>query len=415
MGVEVRKFDTFCPEHRLLLLLLSPRKDDEAIGEIRTLCGQNLDWQYIVQKAELHSVAGLMAWVIGRLRLESIPSDFSARLQMHYRENVMRNMVLTREMRNMLHLFKAHAIDSIVYKGPLQASEIYGNLGLRHLCDLDLIVRRQDLKKTIDVLLGNGFSLCKPTTLGEIDRMLEDRSAYECSFVNRTSGAFVEIHWQVLRRHSEMGVDADYIWRHALPVTVGGIETFSFSNEIKFFLSCLHNEKHGWGEFKFLCDIAWMLASPDLVNVEAVMEEARRIDREKTVLKTILLANRLFGVPVSEAVGRRIEADNRLKMETALHHYQIFKNVFCIPSYSGWLNVLDDAAYLEPAGCGKRNGQGSMLNYFRAILAPQYEDHKKFPEPLPKSLEVLYVVSRVMRHLKYWMYNHHVNNRRIQL
>jgi len=46
----------------------------------------------------------------------------------------------------------------VSFKGPILAEAVYDDLSLREFCDLDLLIRVQDLAKAEDILLACGYT-----------------------------------------------------------------------------------------------------------------------------------------------------------------------------------------------------------------------------------------------------------------
>src|SRR5437870_4666302 len=55
--------------------------------------------------------------------------------------NARRNLLMLRELLEVLDLFAEHSVPALPYKGPILAAVEYGNVSLRTFCDLDILVK----------------------------------------------------------------------------------------------------------------------------------------------------------------------------------------------------------------------------------------------------------------------------------
>lgn len=78
---------------------------------------------------------------------KGVPSETIKVLEKIYYSNLARNMLLYDELSKVLSAFKTAEIDVIVLKGVFLAEQIYKNIGLRPMSDIDLLVKEKDLQK----------------------------------------------------------------------------------------------------------------------------------------------------------------------------------------------------------------------------------------------------------------------------
>ncbi len=115
-------------------------------------------WDAVVRRAQVHKVAPIL---YDRLRPvfreNAVPEDAEERLRRNYLSNVGRNTRLFHESGRLLALLNRNGIRVTVLKGAHLAESVYGNIGLRSMSDLDLLVRRQDLKRVMQCIEDGGF------------------------------------------------------------------------------------------------------------------------------------------------------------------------------------------------------------------------------------------------------------------
>src|SRR5262245_54856896 len=104
------------------------------------------EWQLLLALAGVQRVRGILYHRLKSRGCESmIPQELVLALNEAYRHNALRNLVLYRELNRIVTALQARRIPVIVLKGAFLASVVYGNLGLREMNDLDLLVPVPDL------------------------------------------------------------------------------------------------------------------------------------------------------------------------------------------------------------------------------------------------------------------------------
>ena len=78
-------------------------------------------------------------------------------LERCYYTDAARNVRLNDEMQRLLTLFEANHIRALPFKGPVLAQQLYGNIALRTMADLDFLVHEADLRNAKEMLAGEGF------------------------------------------------------------------------------------------------------------------------------------------------------------------------------------------------------------------------------------------------------------------
>src|SRR5438876_1110475 len=129
------------------LLLCSARVSMDALSaeRFRTLCRQDLDWDYILRLTEAHGMIPLVYRYMRALAAEAAPKAVIDQLRQRYHANALRNLSLAGEMIQLLELFQTHGITAIPFKGPTLAALAYGDLALRQFNDLDFLVNSRDI------------------------------------------------------------------------------------------------------------------------------------------------------------------------------------------------------------------------------------------------------------------------------
>src|SRR6476620_4386150 len=149
-------YKAFKPEQELLLTAISPDRTPELNNRVRSLAANSLDWDYMFVFARRHGVLQLLYFQLQQCAADLIPPEQLQRLQKYFQENSARNVLLTAELRRLIELLESANIEAVPYKGPVLALFAYGNVALRRFVDLDVLARKEDVNRAIDLLLTDG-------------------------------------------------------------------------------------------------------------------------------------------------------------------------------------------------------------------------------------------------------------------
>lgn len=202
------------------------------------------------------------------------------------------------ELSEALERLRGEGIGLILLKGSALRLEAPGRAG-RFQCDVDALVRREDLERAEAILLEMRFRL-DDSYLGREDLL---RRHFHFAFERR--GAVVELHWD-LDGSSPPGF-VDRLWRESQAVEADGRSWRVLSPRHHLLFSCLHLSRHGFhGGLRWLADLRsrFPLAS----GVAAAFEEEARAWRDRAV-RCPLWALGELGVPEARALGRDGGAD----------------------------------------------------------------------------------------------------------
>ncbi|PIU82962.1 MAG: hypothetical protein COS68_06600 [Elusimicrobia bacterium CG06_land_8_20_14_3_00_38_11] len=132
-----------------------------------------------------------------------------------------RNILIFEQIKNILKEFKKEKIPVILLKGSALISTVYDDISLRPMEDIDILVKRDDLKKATACMLGTGYHL---QTTGEY------------AFAKTGCSCAVDIHTDILP-----GLD---VWKTAIELDIDGIKTFTLSAQDHIIYIIYHSMIH---------------------------------------------------------------------------------------------------------------------------------------------------------------------------
>ena len=270
------------------------------------------DWQAFAGLCEYHQVTPFVFCQLKAAENAS-PAALVEYLQRRFYEISARNYRLAQEAVEIASFLQEQNITALAFKGPVAALAAYGDLALRQYQDIDLVVRDQDLLKTVNLLLLRGFKIatgsCRPDNGKDVSRN------HEVTLAAPDKSYFIDIHWRLASERAGVFVpDVERMRDRVETVQLPAGSVSTFCREDLFVALCCHGAKHRWGRLKWLLDIAEILRSPVDLNwnrIETITSE-RPLARASTSL-AIFLAHDLLNAPMPAALPNAFEATPRTR------------------------------------------------------------------------------------------------------
>ncbi len=305
------------------------------------------------------------------------------RLRKEYECNLLHNLANAAELIDVLKELEGDMIPAMPFKGVVLGTSSYHNLTTRPAGDLDILIHYRHLAQATTILLKRGYEL---QTQVHADGSPAVANYYEYHFERPTDGMVVELRWkfELIYRKFERNLDMDWVWPRRRKTMLAGAEVPDMSPEITLLVLCMHGSKHMWSRLIWICDVAQLLTSSPGLDWREVATEAKKSGLARSLALGVLLAHRVAGATVPQAVLDPFEAD-AVASNLARH---IQQSLFNAPGSA-------------PPG---RLPYGIQLLSFQDrirwllsldILRPNERDHEALS--LPKSLHPLYYLIRPFR------------------
>ncbi|HZH29302.1 MAG TPA: nucleotidyltransferase family protein [Pyrinomonadaceae bacterium] len=361
------------------------------LARLHQLLDGALDWNFILDFAESHSLIPLLYTHLQSRAPEKVPPAILEKLREQFRGISALNMYLGGELRRLLKHFAAHDIEAIPYKGPALAAKAYGNIALRHFGDLDILVRQRDVLRVMKLLVDEGYALHPP--LNGVQQALMLRTQCNLPFTRDAHRLIVEIHWRVSARLFSSPLDEDSLWENLHMDTFAGMQINALPPEDLLLSLCVHGTKHLWERLSWIADIAQLLeVHPDL-NWPSLLARAHSTGTERMLLLGLHVARELLGAPLPMEVEVRLRADSEIVPLAR----QIYAGLFA--------GEADGDAGSDASGISgyfifqlkARRRLRDKFNYCRYVISPTEEDLTLLSLPAP--LSFVYYLLRPLRML----------------
>lgn len=368
-------------EPELLLSCIRYQIGTATSAEISQLLQQDLDWDYLIQKASEHNVFLLFYQSLKQVHPELIPASISEQLQTEAQKRIARNLFLTQQLFQVLDLFAAHHIQAIPFKGPTWATLAYGNMALREFCDLDILVRPEDFTQAKELLISQGyhdkFFGTTEAKIAQVQMRHQERQ------VN------IDLHFGLVPPNFYLPVESAPFFEGLQTISVAGKEITTFSPENSVALGYIHGTKDSWESLKRICDFAALIRTYPDVDWQDIMARCGTNESDRNFWLAILITQAYLQISLPEALIEKSKQFPELS-EFVEEHKQLFYSADLVKCHRfGGLKLFP---MMDMSLWGKiRYAVGKVLDVNR-------RDRETFA--LPSFLYFLYYPLRVIRLIK---------------
>ena len=295
--IESKRSNNKKKEFKLLLHCARTHLTPENTELIRSLCTDTLDWDFIIGKAYWHSLIPLIYKSLNKYCSDLVPKEKMESLKSYYLASSRRNLLLVGVLFDVLDLLLKSGVESIPYKGPSLAANVYGDISYRKFCDLDLVIRESDVPHARDVLVAAGYqwkliSGQKPDN--DRDNL---RKWHEYNFIHPQGYTTIDLHWRITPQRFPLGLNMNNLWPHVTKKQLLNRKVNQFSTEDLLILLCVHGAKDlWWVRVGWICDVAELVKSNSAINWDIVIDRAETIGATRMLYVGLGLAEELFDI-----------------------------------------------------------------------------------------------------------------------
>lgn len=263
------------------------------------------DWESLLDRAIGTHLAPILHRSISRLEDQTmVPSEIRQTLKASYDQVLARNIQLEKVFGDFVRLLNEHGISLIPLKGIYLSEAVYKDAGLRHLSDIDVLVKEPDLDQICDLMSARGW---------QVKNMLK-RSSLEDKFFRHAhprtlikGGLIIELHTHLYNSDQAAELTTAALWHDARQESFLGVSIQQLSTEMLLQHTCMHLHKHLLShELKVLnfCDIREILRVRSAVfNWQRFQQLAQQHGCINEVEQVLYLSSKYWNVEVPLEFG----------------------------------------------------------------------------------------------------------------
>jgi hypothetical protein len=376
----------FTPEQELLLCCARLRFSDLYSERVKQLSENGINWETVIDLSEIHKLTQLLYHNLKACCPEIVPAEIMQQLQKIYNTQVQYILFLTGELVSLVKDFSAAGIPVLPYKGPVLATQIYGNLALRPFVDLDILVRLDEIPRAKALLLKKGYRITWPELplSGALEKV-HFNTKYNYTFVHPDRLINLELHWGVTPNYFSFPSSMEWLWQDLETIRLAGMDLLALPIEKLLLILCVHGGNHLWDRVGWICDISELVTRYVALDWDMLFRQAADFGVHRMLLTGLSLAHHLLDAPLPEEVCARSEADAQVQWlsRNMIERFASFRW-----SHSGFLDI---PLYHLRA----RERFRDKANYCLQMTTPSVKDWSFVS--LPERLGFLYYLIRPVR------------------
>jgi hypothetical protein len=279
----------------------------ESAAKIQSWLRHDLAWQSLLQLAEGHGLLPLLYRHLHMLRPGAVPEVILGRLRDNFHKNAIRNLCMARDLVRLLDLLQANGIVAVPYKGPTLSLLAQGNLAWRQFCDLDLLLKKEDIAQAAELLIAQGFRLQFPLIPWQATSYLE--SMGQLPLLRDRDGLLVELHGSLIPKGFSFRLNWERVRNHLQRLVLAGREVQTLGPEDLLLLLCVHGGKHLWRSLGWIWDLAELIRHQRF-DWQRVLLESQRLACERMLFLGLYLSWDMLHAPVPHEIQQRMYLSN---------------------------------------------------------------------------------------------------------
>ena len=280
--------------------------DDARVQRLSDAFARGVDNPALISLALRHGLVPLLYRTLTTAGLNTMDAASQLRLRTIAEACRFRTLVLFSELVRLQRALAAAGVIAVPYKGPALAQYLYGDVALRQILDIDLIVRPSDAIKARQVLMDNGCHPLKALSF----RRAAAHVWYHCDFVFMTGKrACVDLTWRIAPAYWRLPKIPQLAWARLGTLPMAGDKVPWLACEDLLLVLCLHGSKHKWDTLKWVVDVAELLRGHPDLDWHLLWTSAGASGAQRMVALGVLLAHELLEAPVPTAQLQKIRSD----------------------------------------------------------------------------------------------------------
>lgn len=316
------------------LIILSSAKihpSDEDLNRLNLLLQNVTDWDETVNRLINRAAGPLLYRKLTLLPAsKQIPEHAKEKLRQSYFVTMTRGMLLYDAFSKVTEMLHDAGIKAVALKGIHLAEWLYGDIGLRQMSDIDLLVRKEDGRKSIAVLESNGFK----SYHNEVSDMILEQSGIVHYHPMQKGDVSVEVHINLHRKRKKYKLNPDDFIERAQPIVLNKSKSFVLEIHDLIIFLCVHLDKHfvkGDMQFTGFYDLVNLIETKsDEINWDVLTERSEKQNAESTVFKYLVLVSKFFNADLPDDIKRKYWSAVGEKEEKL---FRMYLNGYIAPNY----------------------------------------------------------------------------------
>jgi hypothetical protein len=261
-----------------------------------------MEWPGVLRLASEHGIRPLLYRSLNAICPDIVPEAVLEELRSFVHTDVACNLFQNAELLRVLEGLKARGISAIPFKGAVLESWAYGEPSLRESGDLDIVIRRRNLREALAFLLAHDYRPHARELHEAILDMDHDHFGRYLRLDHTDGLVSIDLQTSLEAPHFSFSLDVDELWDRAISRRFADQTVLSFSAEDLLILLCVHGTKDVWLKLKWICDVAEFIGRDNQINWGNVLFQATHLRARRKLLLGCCLAHELLGAHLPDDI-----------------------------------------------------------------------------------------------------------------
>ena len=299
---------------RLLLACSRSSMCEEDFERVRVLSSGPIDWEAFILLVDHHRVIPMIYRNLNGLDGNEVPEQIRRRLQNRFERNTQRSLALTAELVRLVKQFERNSIPVVPLKGPVLASHVYSDVGMRYAGDLDLLVTHEHIGQAEHLIHQEGYQRTHPAfSLSPRQQKIFAWQRKDFVYYCDDRQISVELHWRWNMNPYLFPLDIDYVWESRQTIAIVGTRIAIMPIQELLLYLCTHGSIHAWSRLFWLCDVAELLRMNQSLDWAQIMERADKLSVRRPLVQALVLSNLLLESPLPDLFRDYLERDRAVQ------------------------------------------------------------------------------------------------------
>lgn len=280
----------------VLLKLLEPGLSSDQLSALTAPLDEE-QWQALLAEADRQNITPYLYTLLVNLNIShGIKIPQREILNQLHLSNTVRNMLILHDAEIILKSLQKAGIPAAGLKGVYLLEHVYPDIAARSMNDIDLLVRKPDLPKCLEVMDELGYKTVTYFSLAD-----ENIDTKHVPPMKKESGPLVELHWTLLEEDEPFTIDAEAIWQRTVPARIANADALALGVEDLILHLCLHLAYQHYLNLglRGLMDIALVIHKfRPKIDWQKLVQISRSWGAERVAALTLKLVETQLNVPI---------------------------------------------------------------------------------------------------------------------
>lgn len=239
-----------------------------------------------------------------------------------HQQLTLKSLKLSLETVELISFLKGKGIRAIPLKGPVLAQSLFGDVGLRHFNDIDLLVQKEDLDRTVEALKTIGYQHVYPGYMTTRQERIYSTYKKDVGLFNQDRQIFVELHYGIYVHELLRREDESMLLESTEHIMINNQAVEVLNKESTFIYLVYHGCLHLYSRLFWLRDVSECINRWE-INHQHVVSQMRRLGLEKMLSISLRLAQHYFNIEMPRAFANFLDGDTDVLKLTNICHRKI--------------------------------------------------------------------------------------------